>query len=114
MNNYIGPGNSVTVVMPYARNAGQGVLVGSLFGVAQNTYSSGATGVMAIDGVFTRLAKATGAGEDWVAGDPLYWNDTDKNLVVASGTGNTANPVAYALETIGTGTATGGECVLAK
>lgn len=109
MNNYIGPGNAVTVVMPYAVNAGSGVLKGSLFGVAQNTYASGATGVMVTEGIFTQLVKASGTGEAWSVGDKLYWNDTDKNLVKASGTGNTASAVAIALEAVGTAVTTAGE-----
>lgn len=114
MNNYIGPGNAVTVVMPYAVNAGSGVLKGSIFGVAQNTYASGATGVIVTEGVFTALVKASGTGEGWSAGDALYWDDTNKNLVKASGTGNTADPVAYALDAVGTAVTTAGEVLLAR
>jgi predicted RecA/RadA family phage recombinase len=114
MNNYIGPGNAVTVVMPYAVNSGSGVLKGTLFGVAQNTYASGATGVLATEGIFTALVKASGTGEAWAAGDPLYWNDTNKNLVKASGTGNTAAPIGWSLETVGTAVTTAGEVLLAK
>jgi predicted RecA/RadA family phage recombinase len=113
MNNYIAPGNSVQVTIPYAVSAGSGVLVGTgLFGVAQNTYASGATGILATEGVYTRLVKASGTGEAWAVGDPLYWNDTNKNLVKASGTGNTANPVALCLEVVGTAVTTGGEVKL--
>lgn len=114
MNNYIGPGNAVTVVMPYAVNSGAGVLKGSIFGVAQATYASGATGVMTTEGIFTELAKASGTGEAWSVGDKLYWNDTNKNLVKASGTGNTADPVAYALDAVGTAVTTAGEVLLVR
>lgn len=109
MNNYIGPGNAVTVVMPYAVNAGAGVLKGAIFGVAQNTYASGATGVLALGGVFTNLVKASGTGEAWSVGDRLYWNDTNKNLTKTS-TGNFC--VGYALEAVGTAVTTAGEVLL--
>lgn len=109
MKNYIGPGNAVTVVMPYAVNAGSGVLKGAIFGVAQNTYASGATGVLALGGVFTQLVKASGTGEAWSVGDRLYWNDSNKNLTKNS-TGNYC--VGYALEAVGTAVTTAGEVLL--
>lgn len=113
MDNYVAPGNAVQVTIPYAVNQGSGVLVGTgLFGVAQNTYTSGATGIIVTEGVFTRLAKASGTGEGWAVGDKLYWNDTNKNLVKASGTGNTAAHVAICLETVGTAVTTAGEVKL--
>lgn len=109
MNNYIGPGNSVTVVMPYAVNAGSGVLKGGLFGVAVNTYASGATGQMDTGGIFTALVKASGTGEAWAVGDRLYWNDTNKNLTKNS-TGNFA--VGVALEAVGTAVLAAGEVLV--
>jgi predicted RecA/RadA family phage recombinase len=108
MNNYIAPGNSVTVVMPYAVSAGAGVQVGSaLFGVAQNTYSSGATGVIVREGVFTTLAKATGAA--WAAGDRLFWDNTNKNLTKTS-TGNLQ--VGICIAAAATGDTTSGEVLV--
>lgn len=109
MNNYIGPGNAVTLVMPYAVNAGSGVLKGTLFGVAQNTYASGATGVMVTEGVFTQLVKASGTGEAWAVGDRLYWDDSAKNLTKNS-TGRYG--IGVALEAIGTAVTTAGEVLI--
>src|SRR5688572_16524865 len=114
MDNYIGPGNAVTVAMPYAVGAGSGVLKGGIFGVAVSSCASGGTGGVRVGGVLHRLVKASGTGEAWAVGDPLYWNDTNKNLVKASGTGNTATPVAYALEAIGTAVTTAGEVLLSR
>ena len=109
MNNYIGPGNAVTVVMPYAVNAGSGLMKGALFGVAQNTYASGATGVMVVEGIFKELVKASGTGELWGVGDRLYWDDSAKNLTKNS-TGHYA--VGYALEAVGTAVVVSGEVLL--
>lgn len=109
MNNYIGPGQSVTVVMPYAANAGVGVLKGGLFGVAVNTYASGATGQLVVEGVFTGLAKASGTGENWAVGDRLYWDDSAKKLTKTS-TGNFA--VGVALEAVGTAVTSAGEVLV--
>lgn len=109
MRNYIGPGQSVTVVMPYAVNSGSGVLKGGLFGVAVATYASGATGQIVPQGIFTELVKASGTGEAWAQGDRLYWNDTNKNLTKNS-TGNYA--VGVALEAVGTAVTTAGEVLI--
>lgn len=109
MNNYIGPGNSVTVAMPYAVGAGSGVLKGGLFGVAVSSCASGSTGVMSINGVYTGLVKASGTGEAWAVGDRLYWDDTNKRLTKTS-TSNFA--VGVALEAIGTAVTTAGEVLV--
>lgn len=109
MKNFVRPGNSVTVVMPYARNSGEGVLVGALFGVAVATYASGATGEIVTEGVFTELVKASGASEAWSAGDRLFWSDSNKNLTKNS-TGNYC--VGYALAAVGTAVTTAGEVLV--
>jgi predicted RecA/RadA family phage recombinase len=113
MNNFIGAGGNVTVVMPYARTVGQVAKVGSIIGVSYNTYASGATGVLTRTGIFTNLAKASGATEVWAQGDVLYWDDSAKNLTKNS-TGNTrAGTVIDALGTGGTGVTVSGQVLLA-
>ena len=108
MNNYIAPGHSVTVVMPYAVNSGAGVQVGSgLFGVATATYSSGATGVIVREGLVTSLAKATGVA--FAAGDRLFWDNTNKVLNKTS-TGNLQ--VAIAIGAAASGDTVSGEVLL--
>lgn len=109
MKNYVRPGNSVTIVMPYAVNAGAGVLKGALFGVAVNTYGSGATGEIVTGGVFTELVKASGASEGWTPGTRLFWSDSNKNLTAVS-TGNYC--VGYSLDTVGTAVTTAGEVLI--
>lgn len=107
---YIAPGNAVQAVMPYAVNSGDGVQVGGvLFGVAQNTYASGATGIVVREGVFTGLAKASGTGEAWAVGDRLFWDNSAKKLTKTS-TGNIA--VGIALAAVGTAVTTADEVLL--
>lgn len=65
----------INLIMPYQRNAGQGVLVGNIFGVVLVTTASGAEGPVQIVGVAT-LPKATGAA--WTQGARIYWDDTLK------------------------------------
>jgi len=73
--NYIQEGTHVTLTAPYQRNAGQGALVGSIFGVALGTVASGAQGEFAVEGVWD-ITKAAGAVNQ---GDRIYWDDTAKN-----------------------------------
>ena len=37
MKNYVQPGNTITLTAPYAVVSGEGLLVGSIFGVASGT-----------------------------------------------------------------------------
>jgi len=69
---------------PYTVVAGAGVLMGSRFGVAVNDTTSGATGVVYTEGVFT-LAKTT--GQAWTEGQLLYWDDTAKKVTSALAAG---------------------------
>ena len=77
MKNYIQPGENITLPMVAAVTSGEGVLVGSIFGVAQGKAAAGEPVVLVRRGVF-ELPKAT--TEAWVVGDPVYWDDTAKAL----------------------------------
>lgn len=74
MKNFKQPGETLTLVAPYNRSAGQGALVGGIFGVAVTDVTSGDEAAFDVEGVFS-LPKATGAVSQ---GDPIYWNDTTK------------------------------------
>jgi predicted RecA/RadA family phage recombinase len=101
MKNYLFEGDVVTLTAPYDRLAGQGVLVGSLFGVAIADALSGADIVVQTEGAFT-LEKTT--GESWTAGLLLYWNNSTKKATTTS-SGNT--PIGYAWKTAASGDTTG-------
>lgn len=66
-------------------NSGVGVLLGTLFGIVQNTVANGADGVMVTCGVFD-VAKAT--GQTWSVGAAIYWDNTAKNFTTTT-TSNT-------------------------
>jgi len=74
MNNYIHRGLTVTLTAPYAVNSGAGALVGNIFGIAANTYASGASGEFAVNGVFA-IAKDSST---FAQGDLVYWDNTAK------------------------------------
>lgn len=82
--NFVQPGDVITVAAPYDRTAGQGALIGTLFGVAQATVLSGATGQFMVTGVHSGIAKLS--AQAWTVGALIYWDDTNKHCTtVASG-----------------------------
>lgn len=80
---FVQPGETVTVIAPYAVSSGGGVLVGNLFGIALADAASGASVEIRRVGVWD-VAKAT--GETWTQGALVYWNNTNKNLTTTVAT----------------------------
>ena len=83
MKNYVQAGSQVSVPAPYDVVSGQGVLVGSLFGVAVHAAVSAAPVELTLEGVYD-LAKAMGAA--WTVGARIYWDDTNKVCTNTAGT----------------------------
>jgi predicted RecA/RadA family phage recombinase len=101
MKNYIQEGRMITLVAPAGGvTSGDGVLIGSLFGVASKTAAEGETVTIATTGVFDlpKLASAVIA-----AGDPVAWDNTAKQ-VNAPATGR--YPIGIAIEAAGNGAPT--------
>jgi predicted RecA/RadA family phage recombinase len=73
MKNYIQPGDVVGVTAPANVVSGQGVAVGSLFGVVVADALSGAEMQIAVSGVFD-LPKV--GSQAWTVGALIYWNGT--------------------------------------
>ena len=99
MKNFIQPGDAVTLAAPYAVSSGDGLLVGSMFGIANGDAASGVEVEASVVGVFD-LAKASGAVTQ---GAKLYWDDTNKN-VTTTATANTLIGVAVAAAATGDAT----------
>ncbi len=78
MQNYVQPGDVVTLTAPYTVTSGLGAKVGSIFGVACGDVTSGAEGQFRLVGVFD-LLKATGL--DFAQGDRVYWDNSQKKCV---------------------------------
>ena len=83
MRNYVQPGDSLALAVPYAGGvtSGQGVLVGALFGVA------------AVDGVQNAVIEAQTQGVFDLAKEPalaitagarLFWDNTNRRLTTAA------------------------------
>ena len=90
MKTYVQPGNTITLTAPYAVASGDGLLVGSIFGVASGTAALGETVEAALTGVYD-LKKV--ASQAWAAGDKVYWDNTAKEATKTT-TSNTLIGVA--------------------
>lgn len=101
MQNYVQPGQHVTLTAPAALASGEPFLVGAIFAVATSAAASGTEVEGARLGVFD-LPKVTGAA--WAQGDKLYWDNAVKKVTKTSA-GNTfvgaALTAAGAADTIG-------------
>ena len=97
MKNYVQPGNTITLTAPYAVSSGDGLLVGSIFGVAAGTAALGEAVEAALTGVYD-LKKV--ASQAWAAGDKVYWDNTNKEATKTVGT-NTL--IGAAVEAVGNG-----------
>jgi predicted RecA/RadA family phage recombinase len=97
MKNFVQPGDVLTLTAPATVTAGQGALVGSLFGVATTDVTSGADGEFAIVGVFS-LPKAP--SQAWTAGAKIYW-DAGNSRCTNVATSNTH--IGHAVEAVAGG-----------
>ena len=97
MNNFIQPGETLTLTAPATVTSGQLVVVGSIVGVANFDAASGDDVEVDIEGVF-ELPKVS--GDTNVVGDKLYWNGTA--LTKTQGTGSKPL-VGYAVAAAGIG-----------
>ncbi len=104
MKNFVQPGEVITVTAPYALTAGQGALVGGLFGVAQAAAGNGTPVELDTRGVFD-ITKV--GSQAWTEGALIYWDNANRRAT-NSASGNTLIGVAVApLPGSGAGETTG-------
>ena len=103
MKNYVQPGNTITLTAPYAVSSGDGLLVGSIFGVAAGTSALGEAVEAALTGVYD-LKKV--ASQAWAAGDKVYWDNAAKEATKTT-TSNTLIGVAVVAVAGGAGDVVG-------
>lgn len=97
---YVMSGDVIDYTAGSAVSSGQVLLIGARVGVALNAIAAGATGAVAVEGVFT-IAKL---GTDVVAqGALLYWDNTNSRLTTTA-SGNTL--AGYAAKAAGSGVTT--------
>lgn len=86
MKNFVQKGEVITLTAPYAVSAGDGMLVGSLFGFATTDGASGAEIETFVgSGVFD-IAKVS--AQAWSEGASIYWDNSNKYATTTS-SGNT-------------------------
>lgn len=101
MKNFIQPGEEITLVAPYALTSGQGLLVGSIFGVASNDAAISTNVEARLEGVFL-LTKAT--AQAWTQGALIYWDNAARNCTTTVATNKligVATAAALTADTVG-------------
>lgn len=100
MKNFVQPGDALDhTPSGVDLTSGQAFLLGALLAVATTDIADGATGAVAVRGVFN-IPKAAQA---FTQGAKLYWDDTNK-VVTTTASGNTLCGVAAAAAASGDAT----------
>lgn len=86
MRNYVGPGDTAALTMPYDRTSGQGVQVGALFGVCSGDALSGAPQTVVLKGIFDITKEPSLAISQ---GARVFWDNTNRR-VTTTATSNVA------------------------
>ena len=97
MKNFVQPGNTITLTAPYAVASGDGLLVGSIFGIAAGAAAIGEPVETALVGVFD-ITKV--GSQAWTVGAKVYWDDTNKRTTTVA-TDNTL--IGAAVEAVASG-----------
>ena len=92
MRNHVQPGRTLTLPAPADVKSGEGVIVGSIFGVANGDAATGEDVDLDVEGVFD-LPKVSALAIN--PGDLVYWVAADK-AVTKTASGNTKIGVATA------------------
>lgn len=82
MKNFIAVGDTLTITAGADIASGEGVLIGSLFGVAAGAIANGAEGVINLTGVYG-LPKAP--SQAWTIGAKIYWDDANDRCTITAG-----------------------------
>jgi predicted RecA/RadA family phage recombinase len=94
MKNYVQDGKYIEFTAGAAITSGQLVQVGDLHGVAVTDVANGATGTLALEGVFTLPKLTAASGDATTAGGPVYFSSGSVSGTDSSGS---RKKVGYAL-----------------
>ncbi len=83
MKNYRQSGETLSVPAPFKVAAGEGVLIGALFGIAQHAAEAGEPLELVRRGVFSH---AKTPAQLWSVGDKIYWHVTSKTMTTTEST----------------------------
>lgn len=111
MQNQLTDGLKVTVPAPAGGvTSGDGVLIGSLFGVASATAAAGADVVLVRTGTYTLPKFGAGSGAAWTVGQLVYWDASEGEATHTDD--SAANKVIGVAAAVATTTATTGAVLL--
>lgn len=80
---YVHDGSVIPVVAPAAKNSGEGVKVGNIFGVALTNAASAANLSISTAGLHS-IRKLNGASSSFAQGANVHWDDTNANCTVSA------------------------------
>lgn len=83
---YVQAGDAIDYTPSADVAAGDVIVQGDLIGIAKQPIKANTLGALAVAGVFD-VAKASGGGVTFSAGDKVYWDDTNKLAVTTDGAG---------------------------
>lgn len=95
MKNFVAVGDTLTITAGADIDSGDGVLVGSIFGVAAGDIANGAEGVINLRGVYD-LPKV--GSQAWTVGVRVYWTGT-----ACTTTASTNKLIGVAVAAVGSG-----------
>lgn len=103
MKTYVQDGDKVVVAAPRALSAGDGALVGTMFGVAESDAADTADVVLVTEGVvdITKIGS-----QAWTVGARVYWDNSNFRCTTTA-SGNTLVGVAVLAVASGAGDTTG-------
>lgn len=88
MRNYVQEGRTIPLVAPYDVASGDGMLVGTIFGIATSAAKQGEVVETHLVGVSDLLAEGAGSGQDIAQGGLVYWDNTNRRCTKTA-SGNT-------------------------
>jgi predicted RecA/RadA family phage recombinase len=94
MKSYVQDGKYIEFTAGATITSGQLVQVGDLHGVAVTDVANGATGILALEGVFTLPKLTAASGDATTAGGPVYFSSGSVSGTDSSGA---RKKVGYAL-----------------
>jgi predicted RecA/RadA family phage recombinase len=81
MRNYVSSGNSAALAMPYDRTSGQGVQVGTLFGVCQGDALTGVSQTVVFRGIFDLTKEPALVISQ---GARVFWDNTNRRVTTTA------------------------------
>lgn len=97
MKNFVARGDVLEITAPAAIESGEGVLIGSIFGVATTDIANGARGNINLGGVYD-LPKAP--SQAWTVGALIYWDGSEDRCTT---TASTNKLIGVAVAAVGSG-----------